>query len=326
METTTPTVELKNLSQKLLNADVNNNEELLSILNEMYQIYQELTGINGKDEDLEHLACLPAETGVALSLNHAAACFLDYRRTTKFLKGFVQAIKDKQKKHPNETIKIFYAGCGPFAPFVTLIAPMFGKDEVQFSVLEINEKSLKIAKKLIRQLGLTDYVNEYYQADAIKFEIPNADEYHILFSETLDALLNRECYVPILWNLLPQLRKDITVVPENVVIKLNFKKGSEEVYESDVFDVRKVLRETEKTKELPQKFAQTSVSLSDAEKYDSVILDTAVFVYKEHFLERCESSLSMALEIPIHKPITHKAVEFIYSLKPEPALQLEMRE
>lgn len=326
METTTSAAELGAMTQKLLNADISNNDELLGILNETYQVYQELTGINGKDEDLEHLACIPAETGVALSLNQAAACFLDFRRTTKFLRGFVQALKDKQKEHPNETIQVFYAGCGPFAPFVTMVAPLFTPEEVQFSLLEINKNSLKIAKKLVSQLELNDYVNNFYEEDAIKFQIPNADKYHILFSETLDALLNRECYVPILWNMLPQMREDVTVVPENVVVKLNFQNDKGEVYGGDVFDVRKTLKETPKTDSMPERFAGIHISLAEADEFDSVILDTAVFIYKEHMLERCEASLSMALQIPIAKPITFKGVDFKYSLKPEPALQMEMTE
>lgn len=323
METANQT-SIKNLSIKLLDVDIDE-ENAKSIINEINSCFQDLTGVYGKDVDLEHLACLPGKTGQALSLNHAAECLLDYKRTTNFLRGFVKAIKDKQKEYPKETIHIFYAGCGPFAPFITMIAPLFSSVEVQFSLLEINPKSLETAKTLIQKLGLTDYIREYYLADAITFKIPNPEQYHILFSETLDALLHRECYVPILWNLLPQLNKEITVIPENVLVKLNFKVDDKETFGATVFDTRKVLASTKKRNSLPEQFPSTFVSLKNADQYYSIVLDTEVKVYKDFTLTRSESSLTLALEIPIHKPIIDKGVEFTYYLKPQPSLQFSMK-
>lgn len=323
METKQDVISIKDLSQKLLKLDVED-ANVESIIDEINSLFQDLTGIYGKDVDLEHMACLPAKTGQALSLNHAASCLLDYKRTIKFLKGFVKAIKDKQKEKPNKTIHIFYAGCGPFAPFVTMVAPLFKKDEIKFSLLEINGKSLYTAEKLIKKLNISDYVEDFYTADAITFKVPNPEKYDILFSETLDSLLHRECYVPILWNLLPQLPKEVTVVPENVQVKLNFKVGEKETFEAVVFDTRKVLSENKKTTDLPDKFPPTYVSLEKADKYYSVVLDTEVKIYEDELLERSESSISLAIEIPIQKPIVHKKVEFTYHLKPQPSLQFKM--
>jgi len=323
METKINPQQLKSLSVKLLNKEIVD-LDAQEIINEINSCFQNLTGIYGKDVDLEHLACLPGETGQALSLNHAAECLLDYKRTTKFLRGFVQSIKDKQKEFPQETIHIFYAGCGPFAPFVTMVAPLFQSEEVQFSLLEINPKSLDTAKELIQKLDLENYVQEYHLADAITFKIPNPEKYHILFSETLDALLHRECYVPILWNLLPQVSKETTIVPENVVIKLNFKVNDEETFGATVFDTRKVLASTKKRNSLPEQFLSTFVSLKNADQYYSIVLDTEVQIYKDFVLTRSESSLTLALEIPIHKPIIDKGVEFTYYLKPQPSLQFKM--
>jgi hypothetical protein len=41
-------------------------------------------------------------------------------------------------------------------------------------------------------------------------------------------------------------------------------------------------------------------------------------------LLRSDSSLTLALEITIHKPITHKGVNFVYNLLPQPSLQIKM--
>jgi len=300
--------------------------EINRAINEISTHFWGLIGLSEKIEDLKHLAGVPSKAGLALSFNHAADCLLDYNRTKLFLRGLVKAIKDKKKEYPNETIQIFYAGCGPFAPFATLVAPLFTPDEVQFTLLEINSESLDTAKKLVKELGLESYIREYHLADAITFKIPNPDEVHILFTEILDALLHRECYVPILWNLLSQLPKDVIVVPNNVLVKQNFKVAEEENFGTVVFDTRKALEENEQTTELPEKLFPTFLSLENADTYDSIVLDTEVEIYKEYVLRRSDSSLTLALEVPIHKPITHKGVNFVYNLMPQPSLQMEMVE
>ena len=64
------------------------------------------------------------------------------------------------KKQHGEVINVFYAGFGPYAPFVTLVAPFFKSNEVQFTLLEINKNSVESAKKLINALELSDYIKE----------------------------------------------------------------------------------------------------------------------------------------------------------------------
>ncbi len=200
METIKSIPNLKNLSTLLLENSTDQNK-VESVIQEIYLYFHELTEMSNYEHEIKHLAAVPTAKGMALSLKHAADCFLDYKRTVKFLQGMVEAIKAKQEKYPDEKIQIFYAGCGPFAPFVTLVAPLFEPEEIQFSLLDINEGSIGLAKKLISTLKLSSYVQDFHLADAIIFKIPSPDSFHIVFSETLDAVLNRESYVPILWNM-----------------------------------------------------------------------------------------------------------------------------
>lgn len=325
MNSTNHLAVIRDAATSLLSLDINTDttqiEEKINVINTNFQ---ELTGIYGKDIDLEHLACLPAKAGLALSLNHAASCMIDYKRTAKFFQSLVMAIKDKRKQDPTKTVEIFYAGCGPFAPFITMVAPLFTPEEVQFSILEINKKSLEVAEKLVKDLALEAYVKAFHMADAITFKIPEASSIDILFTETLDALLFRECYVPILWNLLPQLSKKVSVIPENVVLKLNFKDAQEEVDGGTIFNTREALKVYENA-DLPERFEATDISLINATQYDSVILDTEVQIYKDVKLTRSESSLTLALEIPIEKPLTYESVAFTYHLQPQPSLQYTVR-
>ncbi|REH56522.1 hypothetical protein C7448_101562 [Tenacibaculum gallaicum] len=305
--------------------------EIENLINEIHTYFKELTQLTGFDQNIEHLAAVTTAKGKALGLNHAAQCLLDYKRTVKFLKAMVMAIKEKQQKHPDKTINIFYAGCGPYAPFVTLIAPLFSPEEIQFSLLEINDKSLEYAKSLIQKLELTKYITNHYNADAVTFEIPEAKKYHIVFSETLDALLYRECYVPILFNLLPQLPKDVTVIPENVLVKMSLatdvitdaKHTSVEI--DTILNVRKAISSNE-TNTIPTQLPDKKIAVNsiNIEEYNYLLLDTLVHVYNDIWLTRSESSLTLPLEMHIEHPINFDSIVYTYQMDPDIQLKYSL--
>lgn len=321
-------ISIKELVNKILD-NYDNPELAEKAINEIHIQFQLLTNITSFGQDIKYSAAVPTATGKALSLNHAAACLIDYKRTTKFLKGMVALIKQKQQEHPNETINIFYAGCGPYAPFVTLVAPLFNANEVQFSLLEINNDSMDLAKKLITKLELEAYINEYHVEDAVTFTIPDAKKYHILFSETLDALLYRESYVPILWNMLPQLSENCSVIPENVIIKANWtlpKAENEDIapeeFAGTIFDVRKEVSSNKGGDVLPEAFPKTTITISEDSPYQTMIVDTAVHIYDDIWLGRNESSLSIPIQMNIVRPITFSEVNFHYQTQPLVELKL----
>ncbi|MFK7908890.1 MAG: hypothetical protein AB8B69_27425 [Chitinophagales bacterium] len=305
--------------------------EVQEVLKEIHQYFQEITQISGFSHEISHLAAVPTASGMALGLNHAAQCLLDYKRTVQFLQGMVTAIRDKQKEKPGETIRIFYAGCGPYAPFITMIAPLFEPTEIQFSLLEINNSSLLSAKKLISGLNLSDYLQDSYLADAVTFKVPNPDSFHILFSETLDALLYRESYVPILWNLLPQFQKNIVLIPENVCLELstlttitNQNEAIEEHHIGRIFDTRENLTRYFEEDKLPPHFPSQQFILKNTSHQESIILDTLVFVYKQYGLKRGESSLTLPCQMQLGEETKGKTISFTYHLKPQIELKYEI--
>ena len=83
---------------------------------------------------------------------------------------------------------------------------------------------------------------------------------------------------------MPQLSQDITVIPNNVQIKVNYNKDGEEVPFVTAFDTRKTLAETMKTDQLPEEFNPNVFSLKDAHNYNSIIIDTEVDIYGDYKL------------------------------------------
>ncbi len=313
---------IKDLSATLLENDLD-----FSIIKEtidkIHENFKEHSPITGSENDIKNMAAVPTASGMALGLSHAAQCLIDYQRTTKLLRGVVSAIKDVQKKHPNETVNIFYAGCGPYAPFITLVAPLFSPEEVQFTLLEVNLDSLNAAKVLIEKLDLTQYVNDYYNKDAITFTIPNPESYHILFSETLDSLLYRESYVPILMNMLPQLNKDIVVVPENVVLDISIYddvNSPTPSFQKEIFNVTNAINAEHDHKKFP------SFEVELKPEYKGFLIDTTVRVYKDNFITRNESSVTIPCKVMFPQPLEHKKAYFTYCIKPQVELRFDYDE
>ena len=315
--------EIKKLTSAIIETSSNLNE-IKKNLDKIHNHFKNITEISGFDFKVEYLAAIPAAKGKALGLNYAAQCLLDYKRTEKFLKAIILAIKEKQKDNPGEIINIFYAGCGPYAPFITLVAPFFNSNEIQFCLLDINKTSLESAKKLINSLELSNYVKEFYLADAVTFKIPNPDTFHILISETLDALLFRESYVPIIFNLLPQFPKNITLIPENVCLNLNllsnFEKSSKctEYKIETILNVQEALLSRKHNLAIPSQLSDKKINLSTlkTDHSKSVLLDTQVHIYKDIWLNRNESSLTIPVEIELKEPSENNFIVFTYFLTP----------
>lgn len=177
-----------------------------------------ITGVTTATSPQDYLRDTSLEFGNAICTNEAASCILDTWRTVKFLRGTHGAIRHCQSNAPAEKIQLLYAGCGPHALFLTLLAPLFEPHEIGFTLLEVNPASFQVAEKLIQQLGLEEYVDSMHLADAIQYRVPADKHFHILFSETMDKALCNEAFVPILMNLKPQLSSGVTVIPANVVV------------------------------------------------------------------------------------------------------------
>lgn len=318
----------KELIEKTSSSIVSNSlnfDQTVASINEIHGYFKDITDVSGFDNKMENLAAVSTAKGKALGLNHAAQCLLDYNRTSKFIKAIVYAIGEKQRQHPEEVIRIFYAGCGPYATLFTLIAPLFEPSEIQFELLEINATSIETAKKLIDALELNDYVGKFHLEDAVTFQVSHPEDFHILVSETLDALLYRECYVPILHNLLSQFQPTITVIPENVIIDLSLLTLSstdpnhKEQKLGTVFNVREILKSHDKKEPLPSQFPRSKIDLSELNMklYSHVLLDTKVQVANDIWVFRNESSLTIPLQMELAQPFEFTTLQFDYHLDPE---------
>jgi hypothetical protein len=220
---------LKQITDRILSADIDR-EGLETSIGELYSLFSSLTGMSANADGDEDNAETMLAHGRAISPKLAASCTLDYFRTAQFIRATHAAVLEAQRRFPNQTLEVLYAGCGPLAPLVLPLTTRFSPAEIRFTMLDIHQPSLDSVYKITEALGLSGFVRAYVKADATSYKHPAESPLHIVATETMQAALLNEPQVAIAMNLAPQISEGGILVPERIVIDAslidyNFKPG-----------------------------------------------------------------------------------------------------
>ena len=203
--------ELENITRDILNSYTVQDE--IESVKRLSAFFSGISNAHLKNESTNEITL---NGGIALSTAHAADCLDDYLRTARFIKGTYAAIKDVVNRFPGERINILYAGCGPYATILLPLLPLFSKDEISVTFLDINETSLVSVKSILTDLDLIGYAREIIKNDAITYEYDKALSLHMVVSETMFNALTREPQVAITANLAPQMVEGGILIPQAI--------------------------------------------------------------------------------------------------------------
>lgn len=205
---------LKQLFQALLRANPDD-KTIIELLIEIGAILQlESEPISNTYESSSDV-CL--SQGVAINPELAAKCFTDYLRTHRFMLGAYQCVLQLLEQQ-QKTVRILYAGTGPFATIVLPLIYLFDQDQIEISAIEINSDAHRAANHLIHQLGKENYFKFFLLADAITYSTDK--KYDIIISETMDKALCREPQLAIFNNLVNYLSPNGHLIPEYIKVDL----------------------------------------------------------------------------------------------------------
>lgn len=210
-------ISLKQIADELLYHQASA-DRLRAAVTELYSLCSSVTGIDETSERADDLEETGLPDGKAISPKDSARCVLDYSRTSKFLRGIHAAILEAQKRFPNTVIEILYAGCGPFAPLAIPLTSRFSSAEIQFTLLDIHQRSLDAAQRIFQAFGLTTSVRGFIQCDAASYKHAAPHVIHIVVVEAMQAALEKEPQVAITINLASQLCSGGIFIPERIAV------------------------------------------------------------------------------------------------------------
>jgi hypothetical protein len=216
-QATSVRAELERLTDQLLSPD-SENATLRDAATGLHGLLASLSGLTEASANEEDTSSIALNTGLAIAPKDAARSILDYRRTTKFLRGLRESITQAQKHFSNRPLEILYAGCGPFAPLALALATKFSSEEVQFTLLDVHSRSLEIARHIFAAMGLGNHVRNYLEGDAGAYQKPAGAELHVVIVEALQNTLAVEPQVDITLNLAPQLAAGGFFIPARIKI------------------------------------------------------------------------------------------------------------
>ena len=276
----------------------------LSIASKEYK--KLLNGICGQNMDVENgRNDIDLDNGKALGTFCAALCIDDMIRTRQFIRGINKAIQEKINKQ--KPLHILYAGTGPFATLILPFILRYPKEDIKYTLLEINPLSFEILQDVILKLGLKDYNIKLVKEDATKYHIDSENKPDILISETMQNALAKEQQVPIFLNLMNQVNYDSVFIPQKIELSIGLKKEGVPLEENHAKPYEKVRKIFDVSKEemLPLSTAkkntngevlfdkkETIIEGKKLKGFSQLVLMTEIQIYEDEKIGIDESGLT----------------------------------
>ncbi|WP_039912452.1 phytanoyl-CoA dioxygenase family protein [Cellvibrio mixtus] len=179
-----------------------------------------ITGIDLHPEFfLDENASITAR-GKAVSPTTAAQCAEDVERTRVFMQGVYRALQQKCAQENVSPVRVLYAGTGPFALLLVPLLPLFNRDALRVTLLDIHAESLASLRRLlvVLQLDSSEIIEDIVCADACHWQAPQ--QYDVIISETMRQGLLQEPQVSIFAHLQQFLRVDGWLIPQRIRLDL----------------------------------------------------------------------------------------------------------
>lgn len=208
---------LQEIADDLL-SDQADDDRLAAAAAGLYSLCSSIAGIDEHSTHADDSGGTRLPSGEAISPRDAARCVLDYRRTSRFLRGLHAAILEARERFPGATIEILYGGCGPFAPLAVPLTTRFSSAEIMFTLLDVHERSLDGARRVFQALGKSAFVRDYVRCDAASYEHRAPHAVHVVVVEAMLPALEKEPQVAITMNLAPQLWPGGMFIPERITV------------------------------------------------------------------------------------------------------------
>lgn len=300
-------------------------QKMKHAVEELYEIFNSITGIgiNNLNEGDIHLP-----SGKAISPSGAAHCLLELKRTAIFLRGIKQAIDSKLDDN-QETVRILYAGCGPYGTLITPLLHFYPSDRLKVTFLDINLASLNAAEKLLQELNLNKYIEQFVLEDATTYKVDQG--YDVVISETMQSALKKEPQVAVMQNLIPQLSSKAVFIPEEISIdafltnpkmemdRLMYHENEQPPFERH--ELGNVFKLGKNTLDSIQSKIKIAIPQEKIGQFPILKLFTTVKVFNHEVLSVNDSSITLPIQFYDFRKQTAGDVEFWYLQGEKPRIE-----
>ncbi len=270
----------------------------------LYDIFSSVSAFKANAPEMQ--AHISTASGLAVSPYAAAFCISDIMRTKKFLQGIEEAVYAKLRENPGRPVKIFYAGCGPFATLLTPLTTVFSPAQMQMVLLDINPLSHEYLQRIIRGFELENYILGIEVTDALQYTIPALYKPDILVSETMKPALAKEPQVSLISHLLSQCDTRTIVIPESIRIDVcllgntvNNPAAIQTLKTLMKFDAALATQINQHPGKTDVLTNGITVIINDRppEKFSRLVLNTHINIYGDHQLDSYDSSLTLPVPV-----------------------------
>lgn len=156
--------------------------------------------------------------GVAISPVQAAKCTEETLRTQIFMQGVKLAIEERLKATTDD-IHILYAGTGPYGTLLIPYLSVTKNPRIKVTLIDIHPENISAIKKLINHFSINQNITSIVCDDATRWQAPESQQFDLIISETMTALLKREPQVFIFAHLCQYLSDTGTLIPQKVSLR-----------------------------------------------------------------------------------------------------------
>ena len=289
---------LKELSEILLKVE-DDYGELMDTINSLYQLLYETSQFEANENTSKEDIYLPH--GKAIGPYWAAACVKELMRTKYFLRGIYKGILEAKQRFPSQPLHIVYAGTGPFATLALPFTTLFSPEEISFTLLEINPRSIHFLSNIIDAFEIQPYISDVILCDASEYQLDKTKPIHMIISETMQNALQKEPQAAITLNLVPQMEEGGILIPQNIKVDaalMHPKKNMErmtslgEYHDTYYFVLGTLLELNQKTKKsFPSIVLNIPHSLEPG--FEELYLFTTLQIFEDVYLTPWQCSLTL---------------------------------
>jgi len=270
-----------NIVEQALSPDVSNNEHLSVLLEQLFELQQEVYLSANIDKKLRKRQYINA-SGLVISPDHCITTIKDTLRVRAFLRGIDSALEEL---HPTISgpIHIVYPACGPFAPLLLPLLSyykekqLYSPQDIRVTLIDIQKGAVLALEAIIKAQEIGDYIDDIICCDAMDFQ-PDFP-IHMVVLEAMQHGFTKEGHLALAYHFSQQIEQRGVLIPQSVSVRAMMNIAQQEYVEqwktANSLMSKEVFTSSLDNQKLRDKFVKERIELGEILHLDLAFLHKA---------------------------------------------------